>query len=213
MKEHPELEGGAVTDEGPVGDDALIERIQTKPWRELDLVGAHVVETTLPGKRAKDPSIRLLHVHLAWVTNGEIGDEYNVDLRSDMDYEVMNELLGEIVGFSRGCIPIGWGAQSKAFLIDFLAHLEGFEDFRPPLCFLLRPASRWLDPSIWVRVRTGKLLTLADTLKAVGIVASHSRAIDVAALAYALPARDGFPVRPDWTASGTCAWQEGQEAF
>ena len=201
-------------------DKLLVKQIQAKPWREISLCGASIterIERVKIKRRIAERSV--IDMHLAWVEKGQVGDEYHAEICSDMCAEDLTAYLKEIVAFARGAIPVAWGTQSKALLHIFLKEWgelmdqDPFFDVDTTLCFLLRPASRWLDPMIWSRVRTGKFHELEVIMKAVGLVRSHSKAIDVAALAYQLPTRPGFPVKPDWTASATAEWQELQRIF
>lgn len=197
-------------------DKLLVEQIKTKPWRDLSLCGASIAEARRPGRRAKDPEVAVLQLELAWVEAGEVGDEYSIELKSDASAKHILDILREVIAFARGAIPVAWGPQSKGVLHSWLKEVGvslNDDALDMSLCFLLRPKSRWLDPMIWTKVRTGKIHPLDTILRSVGIVKSHSRAIDVAALAYQLPTRDGFPVEPQWTASETAEWQELQRVF
>ena len=194
-------------------DELRINQIRTKPWRELSLCGVSITERKRPGLK-KGTTVTYLDTKLAWVERGTVCDEYDEELDPRASVEDLRDYLREIAAFSRGSIPVAWGAQSRALLLELIRSNSGaLAGVDTSLCFLLRERSRWLDPSIWCRVRTGKLHPMDTIMTSVGSVKSHSPAVDVVALAYALPTRPGFPVKPEWTASETADWQELQEAF
>lgn len=193
-------------------DKVLIERIKTRPWRELPLCGVHVLRSSRKGRRKKDPDEVCLDISLAWLTNGLLEDEYTIQLTNTMDSTWRLELVEEMVAFARGAIPVAWGMQHRSELLSFVeANVPAGVD--TTLCFLLRPKSRWLDPRMWTRVRSGKWHDLESVLKAAELGTSWPAAHAVAALAWNLPTRKGFPVKPDWTVRETTAWQELQEVF
>ena len=194
-----------------IADQIIAQQILAKPWRDLSLCGVSCFEDHLrwPSGRVD----RELVIQLAWMEKGVVHDEYAMTISASTGVAELRDLLKEAAAFSRGSIPVAWGAQARALLTETMSkNPEALDGVDLKLCFLLRKKSRWLDPSIWCRIRTGKLLPMDTIMESVRL-APIRPAIDVAALAYHLPTRDGFPVKPEWTASETAEWQELQEAF
>lgn len=172
-------------------DDPLVQQIQTFPWIELPLLGVNITNLDRAGFR----------LTLTWVEGGAAEDTWSeVLLFGVPDRGIVEEARV----FARGAIPVAWCVPKvKKYVIEATKKV----DVDRTLCFLLRPTSRWLDPSVWCEVRAGKPHPMGKISKAVGYDGE-----DPAELAIVVAKRDGFPVRLDWTASELAHWQEDARA-
>jgi hypothetical protein len=119
----------------------------------------------------------------------------------------LKDFLQEVVAVSRGAIPVAWfHPPIKKALLE-IADCD--PELDRTLCFLLRPMSRWLDPRVWCRTRTGKYHDISTIAKAIGY---EDKEPDPAILAYRLVHRPDFPVLKHWTASELAHWQEDARA-
>jgi len=157
----------------------------------------------------------MLDVSLSWTEEGSHVDSYNVQLWSHEDHEHKVAIFREIAAFSRGALPVAWFSEAhEEPLFKFLNHSAiSDEDLDTTLCFLLRRKSRWLDPGLWSRIRTGTSHEMESIAKAIELPWGDDGSLTVAKLAWLLPARKGFPVSPAWTASELADWQDLQRVF
>jgi len=183
-------------------DKLMVEQITTRPWHELSLLGVEV-----------DGDQWSMRLTLTWVERGEEQEGWSEVIGTNAGADLF-PFLEEARVFARGAIPVAWNApaQQKAIL-ELLTIADATLEIDRTLCFLFRPSSRWLDPSVWCRARTGKHHPIETIAKSIDYKAkSRLVSIDPAELAHQLAHREGFPVRLDWTASELAHWQEDARA-
>ncbi len=181
-------------------DQEIVKRLQTHPWPELTLCGVSAVERLAAGPRS-----RVVGLSLQLAVCAPAAD--SLELVMDVGEHNAVVAFDWIRTFARGAIPVGWGAQSKTALHAFAAQHRIVGD--ASLCFVLRPKSRWLDPMIWLRVRTGKFHDLETVINK----PSGNRGLDLVRLIRHLPSRPRFNPRADWTTRDVAEWQDLQRIF